>query len=96
MAKKFFKSVFGKDVIIPPDIHELDIKTNRNEKMVKLLMQPNVNGMFLFYLQGNGIMMTHGFAMPPGLQPEEAKEFQEEFKRLFERYAQKATHNLGI
>ena len=62
-------------------------KKNRNEVMIKELLRPDVNGMFLFYFYRNQGSMGEGFLMPPGLTNEQTRGFQAEFRTLFEKYA---------
>lgn len=65
---------------------EVDLKTNRNAKMIQALLSPTVNGLFLFYLDDR----TESLLMPPGLNNEEIEEFKYEFLQMFERFARKA------
>lgn len=90
MSKKFRKS-FGTFIPKIGGIHdEKDLKTNRNSKMIQLLMRPDVNGMFLFLIEGTGTFSNPAFVLPPGLTEDETEEFKVEFQMMFEKYARKA------
>ncbi len=73
-----------------PSGNSVDLKTNRNEEMIKALISPNANGMFLFYLEG----ITTNIIMPPGLTNDEIEEFRHEFLNLFEKFATKANKRI--
>ena len=73
---------------------KVDLKTNRNAKMIQVLLRKDVNGMFLFYFYKNSGSMGKGFLMPPGLSENESAGFQREFLLLFERYAELANKKL--
>ena len=82
--------VIGEQPTVHARADSEDLKTNRNSKMVKILMRPDVNGMFLFCLVKNSEMVGTEFLMPPGLSDDASKQFQREFMQLFEKYAKLA------
>lgn len=67
-----------------------DIETHRNSKMIKSLMRPDVNGVFLFCLVKNEEMIGSEFFLPPGLSKEASQMFEKEFMQLMEKYAKVA------
>jgi hypothetical protein len=66
---------------------DIDIRTNRNDKMIDALMGEDANGVFLFYLYKNKDSVGKKFLMPPGLSDENTEKFKDEFLELFEKYA---------
>lgn len=70
--------------------NELDLKTNRNAKMIQTLLRRGVNGVFLFYTHKDDVSIDQGFMLPPGLTDEQIEQFKFEFMNLFERYAKVA------
>ena len=92
MSKKPFRHAAG--TFNPPTFQGVksgtDRKTNRNSKMIQILLRPDVNGLFLFFIEGRGFSSTAGFVMPPGLSADETANFENDFQVLFETYAKKA------
>lgn len=89
MAKKFKTSVFDHPIIGGSSV-EVDLETNRNSRMIKELLRPDVNGLFLYYLEGTGYSTQTAILCPPGLTKDEVYQLQQEFAMLFERYARAA------
>lgn len=67
----------------------VDKTVSRNELMVKTLLEPDINGVFLFYLKNNDMFSGKGFMLPPGLSTQDTERFQRDFLALFEKYAYK-------
>ena len=69
------------------DSVSMKVSGNRNRHMVETLLQPNINGVFLFYLDRNDVRAMNGFMMPPGLSAKDSAAFQKKFLELLEKYA---------
>lgn len=94
MLKKTFPTkIFDKPIVTKNSVN-VDLNTNRNAKMINVLLRKDTNGMFLFYLENKGVFTTENVMLPPGLTAEEIMQFKSEFKHLFERYAKVATERI--